>query len=207
MRASYSLPFSLRRLKAPFNFTLSKVTFKGDSMRKLKQVDYAIISELIKNPRLSDRQLAKTLKTSQPTVTRRRTELEKEELIDYTAIPDLKKLGYEILAFTFGKWNHQQHPDTHVDEMKKFIKEHPNIIFISTGSGSGADRMGISVHKNYSDYSKVMQDYKAGWGKYFESFSSFIISLQSDNILRNLSFKLLAEAMKEEHAQEKTDQR
>jgi DNA-binding Lrp family transcriptional regulator len=80
-------------------------------MIKLKSIDYEIISELIKNSRLSDRQVAKKLGTSQPTVTRRRTQLEKEGMLDYTGVPDLKKLGFEILAFTFGKWSFQKHPD------------------------------------------------------------------------------------------------
>jgi hypothetical protein len=33
---------------------------------------------------------------------------------------------------------------------------------------------------------------------------SFVISLVSDNILRNLTFKHLAELLKKEHVQEKT---
>jgi DNA-binding Lrp family transcriptional regulator len=166
-------------------------------MMKLKPIDFEIVSELITNPRLSDRQLGRILKTSQPTVTRRRTDLEKAGLLDYTAIPDLKKLGYEILAFTFGKWNFKDYPDTRVEEMKNFIEQHPNVIFISTGSGSGYDRRGISMHKDYSDYSRTMEDYRTGWGKCFESFSSFIVSLQSDNLLRNLTFRYLAKFMKE----------
>lgn len=166
-------------------------------MNKLKPIDYDIISELIKNPRVSDRQLAKILKTSQPTITRRRGELEKEKLLDYTAVPDLKKLGFEILAFTFGNWNHEEHPNTHAEKMKKFIQKHPSMIFISTGSGLGWDRMAISVHKDYSDYVDTIQEYKAEWGHFFKSLSSFIVSLQSDNILRNITFKYLSELMKQ----------
>jgi DNA-binding Lrp family transcriptional regulator len=171
-------------------------------MKKLKPIDYGIISELIKDSRLSDRQVAKKIGTSQPTVTRRRIELDKERLIDYTAVPDLKKLGFEILAFTFGNWNFKEYPDTRVEEMKKIIEAHPNVLFISTGSGMGWDRMGISVHKDYTDYLKVIQDYKTGWGKCFKSFSSFIVSLQSDNVLRNITFRYLAELMKKEHSKE-----
>jgi DNA-binding Lrp family transcriptional regulator len=172
-------------------------------MRKLKPTDYKLLSELIKNPRLSDRQVARKMGSSQPTITRKRRELEEERLLDYTAIPDLKKLGYEILAFTFGRWNFKDYPDTRVEEMKKFIEEHPNILFISTGSGLGYDRMGISVHKDYNGYYKTMHDYETGWGKCFEVFSTFIVSLQTDNILRNLTFKYLAELMKRENVQKK----
>lgn len=171
-------------------------------MIKLKSIDYEIISELIRNSRLSDRQVAKKLGTSQPTVTRRRTALEKEGLLDYTAVPDLRKLGFEILAFTFGKWNYQKYPDTHVEEMKDFVTSHPGTLFMSPGSGLGWDRVCVSVHKDYSDYSKVMQDFKAEWGQYCESFSSFIVSLQSDDVLRNLTFKYLGKLFKENQAEE-----
>ena len=171
-------------------------------MRKLKPTDYRLLYELVKNPRLSDRQIARVLGSSQPTITKKRTAFEKNGLLEYTAIPNFKKLGYEILAFTFGRWNLQKYPNTRVEEMKKFIEEHPNIIFISTGSGSGWDRIGVSVHKDYSDYLKTIQGYQNGWGKYFETFSSFIVSLQSDNILRDITFKYVAELMKKEHVKE-----
>jgi DNA-binding Lrp family transcriptional regulator len=164
-------------------------------MRKLTPLDIQIICQLIINSRQSDRQIAKKLKISQPTVTRRRTTLEKERLLEYTSIPDLKKLGFEIIAFIFGKWNLEKYPDTHANEMQKFIHQHPNIIFISTGTGQTYDRIGISAHKNYSDYSRTIQDFQEGWGKYFENFSSFIVSLQSDNILLNITFRHLAECM------------
>ncbi len=170
-------------------------------MKQLKSIDYGIISELVKNSRLSDRQLARILKTSQPTITRRRKMLDDEGLLEYTAIPDLKKLGFEILAFTFGKWNMQEYPDTRVEEMRDFISKHPNIIFISTGRGSGWDRIGISVHKNYSDYYKVMQEYKGTFGKNFSAFESFVVSLNSDNVLRNLSFKYVVSLLQEKEDQ------
>jgi DNA-binding Lrp family transcriptional regulator len=171
-------------------------------MTKMKPIDYEIISELIRNSRLSDRQIAKLLGTSQPTITRRRTKLEKEGLLDYTAVPDLKKLGFEILAFTFARWNFEGHPDAHVKEMKKFVEKHPGIIFISTGSGLGWDIVSISIHKDYSDYTRNIQDFRLGFGEFYEMLSSFIVSLQSDNVLRNLTFKYLTKLLKENGTQE-----
>jgi len=69
---------------------------------KKKEEKLRILFELIKGARRSDRELAKAVGTSQPTITRKRTKLEKEGFIkEYTVIPDLKKMGYEIIAFTF----------------------------------------------------------------------------------------------------------
>jgi len=57
---------------------------------KLKNIDYMILSELIKNSKTSDRKLAKIVEVSQPTVTRRRINLEKEGLLEYTIIPNFE---------------------------------------------------------------------------------------------------------------------
>jgi DNA-binding Lrp family transcriptional regulator len=62
-------------------------------VENLKSVDYQILWELVKNSRRSDRELARILGISQPTVTRRRTVLEKEVIDGYTAIPRWDKLG------------------------------------------------------------------------------------------------------------------
>jgi DNA-binding Lrp family transcriptional regulator len=171
---------------------------RNGSERKLKGKMLKLISELIKNSRRSDREIAKAIGVSQPTVSRLIKKLEKERLLDYTSTPDLRKLGFEILAFTFGNWNRERFPDTRVDEMRNFISRHPNIIFVSTGTGLGWDRVGISVHKDYSDYEKLIQDFKSDWGEYFESLNTFIVSLKADNILRNLSFRSLVDTLKEE---------
>lgn len=57
---------------------------------KLKNIDYMILSELIKNSKTSDRKLAKIVGVSQPTVTRRRINLEKEGLLEYTITPNFE---------------------------------------------------------------------------------------------------------------------
>src|SRR3989304_9887091 len=61
-----------------------------------------LLQELVKNSKRSDRDLAKILGVSQPTLTRMRKRLERDSyILDYTAIPNMTKLGFEITAFTF----------------------------------------------------------------------------------------------------------
>jgi DNA-binding Lrp family transcriptional regulator len=56
----------------------------------------------MKDSRRSDRELAKAIGSSQPTVSRMIKKLESEGTIkEYTMIPDFHKLGFEILAITF----------------------------------------------------------------------------------------------------------
>ncbi len=68
----------------------------------MKNVGRKLISELMKNSRRSDRELAQAIGVSQPTVSRTIKKLEKEGYIrEYTMIPDFHKLGYEIAVLTF----------------------------------------------------------------------------------------------------------
>jgi DNA-binding Lrp family transcriptional regulator len=161
----------------------------------LKDTELKLLSELIKNSRRSDRELAKAIGVSQPTVSRTMKKLEKEELLEYTAIPNLFKLGYEIMAITFGKRKPEAPPEN-AEKAKDFIKKHPNIIFVSAGMGSNSDRMAISIHRDFSDYNKFMNDVRTEWEGYMNT-EAFLINLKGKDILRPLSFKHVADYLKE----------
>ena len=167
----------------------------------LKDIELKLISELMKNSRRSDRELAKAIGISQPTVSRVRMRLEKEGLIDYSAVPDLAKLGFEIVAVTLGKRNYQKHPDVNLQKAKDFAERHPNIIFGASGNGLGYDRISVSIHRNYSDYSKFMQEIQNEWAGIMD-VDSFIISLKSKEIVQPLSLKHFADHLKNERCTE-----
>ena len=110
-------------------------------MTKLKDVDFEIIFELMENSKISDRELAKRIGVSQPTVSRKRTKLEREGLLEYTAIPDFKKLGFQIMVFSFSKWTPEALAELLAREdfakqVQSFFSRFPNVIFATTG-GSG----------------------------------------------------------------------
>ena len=56
--------------------------------------------------------------------------------------------------------------------------------------------MAISVHKDFADYSKFMSDIRHEWAELMGDPTTFIISLKTDNILRNLTFKFLIDTLK-----------
>jgi len=75
--------------------------FEAYAMGK-KETEFKIIRELVKGARRSDRELAKAVGVSQPTVSRFIKKLENQGLVkEYTIIPELRKMGYELLVFTF----------------------------------------------------------------------------------------------------------
>ena len=168
-------------------------------MLKLNDLDYKILFELMKNSKISDRKLAKEIGVSQPTVTRRRARLEREGVLEYTAIPNFEKLGLGIIAFLFTKWNpeiYQVSKEEFVKKTDNFVKKRPNLILVSSGQGLGMTRMGMSIHKDYADFVKFATDLKTEWGPYVEEIKFFIISVGADRFLRKLTFKHLPEYLK-----------
>jgi len=167
-------------------------------MKSLRPLDYKILFELMKNARISDRKMAKILGVSQATVSRRRARLEKQRLLEYTAIPNLEELGYDIIAFVFLIWKREEHKklaqeEDHMKRVRAFMSKYPNIIFASSGQGLGMTRLTITIHKGYSDYVEFKRKIEGEWGKYIDKLESFIVSLKSDNVVRQLTLKHLAE--------------
>ncbi len=170
-------------------------------MTKIKDIDLKILSWLMKNSKISDRKLAEIIGVSQPTVTRRRAKIEKELSIDYTAIPNFKKLGMEIMAFHAVQWKPEGYESLSQTEdfMKKvneFLSKHPNVIFASSGQGCGFSRIAITIHRDYSDFVKFRTEFQKEWGQCAAKHDSFIVSLKSDKVVRHLTLKYLADYIK-----------
>ena len=167
-------------------------------MKRVRDFELKLVSELLKNSRRSDRDLAKVIGSSQPTVTRNRQRLEKERIIgDYTMIPDFAKLGIEIVAFTFGVWHHEIPKNLseieRIEKAKKFISNHPNVVFASSGRGLEMGKIVVTVHKDYSDYARFLRQIQIEWAGLLTGLESFIISLKTDTIAAPLSFRYLME--------------
>jgi len=117
-----------------------------------------LLYELIKNSRRSDRDLAKVLGFSQPTVTRTRRKLEDEKyVLQYTAVPDFTKLGFELVAFTFTQWTPEE--KTKAASPYKWLEKDPRVIFVTEGNGlNGKNSLVVTMHKNYTDYSDFVAE-------------------------------------------------
>jgi len=170
---------------------------------KLKDIDLKILSWLMKNSKISDRKLAEIIGVSQPTVTRKRAKLEKEGMLEYTAIPNFAKLGFEIIAISFYSWTPEATSELseNREEIRKklsaFLSKHKNIIFTSNGKGLGMERVMISVHESYSDHMRLVNAVNREWGRYLDKSDSFLISTEVGVVGRHLGFKYLAEHLVE----------
>jgi len=166
-------------------------------MSKLKDIDYKILSELMRNSKVSDRQLAKKIGVSQPTVTRRRARLEKEVINGYTAIPKWEKLGYEILAVTLVKTplrlGTEETMKDAIEKSIKWLEKQPNIIFGGECRGMGMTGVMFSLHKNYSDLDKFLTSHRQQLGVILEDVQTIIVNLSGKAIYRPLHLKYLIE--------------
>ena len=165
---------------------------------RLKDVELRLIAELMKNSRRSDRELAKVLKVSQPTVTRTRGRLEKEGYLrEYTVIPDFVKLGFQLVSFILVRLKKdlsaeeiQRARQISLDDMAKRAPD--EIVLFNRGMGGGYTAVLVSFHKSYTDYSKLMGRIKEYSFVDTSAMLSFIIDLNDKVRYRYLTFSSLA---------------
>jgi DNA-binding Lrp family transcriptional regulator len=168
----------------------------GEESMKTQKLDLKLIAELMKNSKQSDRELAKKLGVSQPTVTRIRTRLEKDGYIkEYTLIPDFRKLGFEIMALNLISLRKEPSEE----ELKKLMeygheyeKRNPFALALAvSGMGAGYNRATISFHENYGSLMEFIRESKqTPWSEFYH-YDTFVISLADDHY-RFLTFSTVA---------------
>jgi len=139
--------------------------------------------ELIKDPKRSDREIARSLGLWPSTITRHRKKLEGDYILQYTALPDLTRIGYEILAFLLVKRpKASEIPyETWREKVREWLHDFPQVVFAATIGGEW-DALIVSLHRDYTSYSvyeKEMQE---------------LMGISSDNIkavLAGLKYKSL----------------
>lgn len=155
----------------------------------MKELEKKLLSELLKNSKRSDRELSKALGVSQATVTRTRNKLAKAGLIqEFTIVPDLAKMGFELMAISIVKMTLT---DAHVKMGEKWIDKNPNVIFASAAEGMGKNGVMISLHRNYTEYSKFAYENRQYWKGEMGDFDTILVSLKG-TVVKPLSFRYLA---------------
>jgi len=169
----------------------------------VKEAELKLVSELMKNSRRSDRELAKVVGVSQPTVSRMIKKLEKEGVIkEYTMMPDFTKLEYELMVLTFISIKPtlgREEADKERTLVQEQVKESPgNIIMLERGIGLNHTGIIISFHKDYSDYTQFIHSFKqASTTQAYvdENVESFLIDLKDKIRYRPLTLLALANHM------------
>jgi len=159
-----------------------------ESLAMMKKRMLKLLFELMKNAKRSDREIAKIIGVSQPTITRMRQRLEKTAIVDYTVIPDWTELGFEIMALTLIK---AKGSSTINEKAKKWAMNNPNIVFAAGGEGIGMDYSIISFHNNYSEFSTFIETLKSEWAENLQDTQSFLMTTSEKRTIKPLSLKYL----------------
>jgi DNA-binding Lrp family transcriptional regulator len=163
----------------------------------MKDIELRLVSELMKNSRRSDRELAKALGVSQPTVSRTLTKLQKQGFIrGYTIIPDFAKLGYSLLAITFVKLK-SAYTAEETEKIRKAVKDaieqsQFGIVMLERGMGLKADACIISIYRDYSEYVLHREAMMAFPFIDMSRIETFIIDLKDNVRYRPLNFDVIA---------------
>ncbi len=156
----------------------------------MKKRMLSLLLELLRDSKRSDRELAKVLGVSQPTVSRMRSRLVKEGIIrDFTVIPDFVRMGYEIMAINCFKSKSSKEI---TEKAKKWMMSKPNIIFAAAAQGMGKNGIMISLHRDYTDFSNFLVEVMAEDETVMKDYDTMLISLKG-RIVKPLSLKYLAE--------------
>jgi DNA-binding Lrp family transcriptional regulator len=163
----------------------------------VREVELKLISELMKNSRRSDRELAKAIGASQPTVSRLIKKFEEEGYVqEYTMIPNFRKLGYEILALSFVKFSRMYSPEevqTTKKAASRLFNEGPSEIFmIERGKGIGCQGVFISFHRNYSAYVEFEEWIRKTISSDISDIQTFLVNLNDHVRYRPMSFFTIA---------------
>ena len=144
-----------------------------------KELPQKLLRELLKNSKRSDRQLAKILKVSQPTITRTRHKLEKTGMIqDYTIVPDFKKMGFEIMTILLVKILPRAMSPEAITKAKEYAtKAHPHVILSTLGEGMGMNGVAISFHKSFTEFQRHMNQLRLEWKDFLEDIQIFFVTI------------------------------
>jgi len=156
----------------------------------MKKIRMKLLSELLKDSKRSDRELAKVLGVSQPTVTRIRHKLVQEGIIrQFTIIPDFSRMGYGIMAITCFKAKMKTEL---IERARKWTTARPNIIFAGRAEGMGKTGLMISMHTDFAEFSTFIEDLMIEWGDDVEEYSTLLTPLKG-TIIKPLSLEYLAQ--------------
>lgn len=154
-----------------------------------------LLFELIKNSKRSDREIAKIIGVSQPTITRMRQKLEKKVIAEYTVTPNWQQLGFEIMAFTFVTLSRR--PEL-VEKVRQWATKNPNVVSARWGEGMGMDVALITFHKNFSDFSEFITNLKMDMAGAVSDAESFLMTTTGETTIKPFSFKYLEKVKMEE---------
>lgn len=119
--------------------------FTKNQQYDLNEKEKKVLIALVKNPEATTQKIGDLVGCSRHTVARIKNHLFEEKILRKIILPNLEKLGFEILAFYHLNFNPHRHPD---ENDKKHL-DTPSTIFFAHRK---FEAVLISVYKTYQEY-------------------------------------------------------
>lgn len=128
------------------------------ALQHMKSVDFSdteknVYCMMVSYPEMSDSAIAREIGVSRHTISLLRRRFEEKKIIRMINLPNLKKLGFEILAFYHIKFDPRNYPDIDHDEAALLMSE-STILFTTRMF----EAVMISIYKDYDDYKTDMMN-------------------------------------------------
>ncbi|MFQ6128081.1 MAG: winged helix-turn-helix transcriptional regulator [Thermoplasmata archaeon] len=162
--------------------------------RDLLESEKKVLSGIVRDPRLSDRELSKKLNMKKTTVTAIRRRLERENYLRGVQVPAFEKLGFEMLVVSFGTLSSAPSFDEKI-ALTQSILGRPEFTYVLMDPRQD---LLIQISRNYTD---AMENIQALEEKYRErgylerSFQVVVFPFDLSDILNLFDFYPLLRRM------------
>jgi DNA-binding Lrp family transcriptional regulator len=161
----------------------------------VNSVELRVFGELLRDSKRSDREIAKLLGVSQPTVTRLRHRLVKDGWVrQFTVVPGFVKLGFRILVFSLFESRLRRKESGGNGGLRLLSK--PNVVFAAECNGMGMNGVVVSLHRSYSEYVDFVRELRSEGGDGLKMADSLIISLEG-SVIKPFDLKDLVKTLHE----------
>ncbi len=166
-QAYYFFPFENSLIFNFFDFapiikTTYNVKIKGEEdtfpseiprtdLTKLSNIEKRVLYGLIKYPDIPDSKIAEKINVTRQVVSKLKKSFETEGILKTLKIPNLKKLGFEILAVSHYRHNPKTSLEKRSENIKKVLSDFPNILMI-TGN---LESIMINVCRDFTQFQEL----------------------------------------------------
>jgi len=123
------------------------IDFSDNNQITFSNTEKKVYCMLIRFPELSDSKIGTKVGVSRHTVSRLRRDFEKNNLMRKINLPDLKKLGFEILTLFHIRFDPRNSPDMEKNDASLLMSD--STIFLASRM---FEAFMLSVHVDYDDY-------------------------------------------------------
>ena len=131
--------------------TVENVDFGSTPGIGLSDTEKNVYCMLVSYPELSDTAIGREIGVSRHTISRFRRKFEDNNLMSKITLPNVVKLGYEILVFYHMRFNPRKPPNMEDNESASLMSD-TTVFFASRRF----EAVMISIYRNYDDYKKDM---------------------------------------------------